>query len=104
MWALLHAYRWEYIIAMIVNVIVSGFELSTPFIMKALIDYLQYPEGTTNEQGFLLVGLLVSIQVVSTITRNNLLYYQRMTGVKAQSALNSFIYEKQFRISAATNK
>lgn len=89
---------------MIVNVIVSGFELSTPFIMMALINYLQYPEGTTNEQGYLLVGLLILIQVVSTITRNNLLYYQRMTGVKAQAALNSFIYEKQFRISAATNK
>jgi len=52
----------------------------------------------------MLLSILILSQGVSFFIREQLTYYQRMTGYKATNALIAMILEKQFRISPATNK
>jgi ABC-type multidrug transport system fused ATPase/permease subunit len=64
--AVLHAFRKEYLIAMCISVVSSGFELSTPFIIKAIIDFIQDPT-LSNVHGFSLILLLIITQTVSYV-------------------------------------
>lgn len=54
--------------------------------------------------GVWLVLLLISTQLVAYIMSEHLVLYQRMTGVKSTNAMIALIYEKQFKISTASNK
>ncbi len=52
----------------------------------------------------MLVVTLVLTQGLSYIIIEHLKLYQRMIGVKSTNALIAMIYEKQLRVTTATNK
>jgi hypothetical protein len=50
------------------------------------------------------VGLLILTQSLYYIVSEHLDFYQRMIGVRSTNAMIALIYEKQLKISSATNK
>ena len=52
----------------------------------------------------LLIFLLVLTQGIAYFMSEHIQFYQRMIGVKTTNALIAMIYEKQLKISSATNK
>jgi len=73
-----------------------------------LIDFIAAaddPDVVQNTMdGIWLVILLISAQLIAYIMSEHLVLYQRMTGVKSTNAMIALIYEKQFKISSASNK
>ncbi|CDW86515.1 atp-binding cassette superfamily [Stylonychia lemnae] len=101
--AVLHAYRYEYFIAVIFNLVVTSIEISSPLLIKRIIDYIQDPD---EEQyiGFLLVTTLIVTQGFKYILSDHLDYYQRLIGVRSTNAMIALIYNKTLKVSSATNK
>ena len=50
------------------------------------------------------MGLLILTQSFYYIVSEHLDFYQRMIGVRSTNAMIALIYEKQLKISSATNK
>jgi len=88
---------------MVLNCFVAALQLSTPFLLQRIIVFIQDQEEDTGF-GLMLVGLLVLIQAVAYMITEHLRLYQRMIGCKSTNAMIALIYEKQFKISSATNK
>lgn len=85
------------------NVFIALLQVSSPFILHRLIEFIKYQNEDT-AGGITLVVLLVSIQGVVYFISEHLKLYQRMIGVKSTNAMIAMIYEKQFKITSSTNK
>jgi hypothetical protein len=85
--------------------IAAMFSYISPFIVKEIIDFLQGKDpGMDNNYCFQLMGILVGSQFISYILSEHMLYYQIMIGAKSTNNLISLVYQKQLRLSQATNK
>ena len=85
--------------------IAAMFSYISPFIVKMIIDFL---EGKAPEEDnaycYKLMGVLVGSQFFSYILSEHMLYYQIMIGAQSTNNLISLVYQKQLRLSQATNK
>ena len=75
----------------------------SPFILKALIDFIK-DQRESDFEGVMLVVLLAVTQGLGYVISEHLTFYSRMTGVQTTNAMVALIYDKMFRISSATNK
>jgi ABC-type multidrug transport system fused ATPase/permease subunit len=80
-------------LALLLNFISSGLDLSSPFFVKRLIDFISNKEEDT-WLGLMLVALLVLTQIISYFINEHINFYQKMIGVKSTNALISYIYKK----------
>jgi len=101
--AVFSALKGEFYYATFWQLIVTFLQLASPFLIKAIINFIQQKETDTT-WGIILLSTLMVSQGISYFIREHLTLYQRMTGYKATNALIAMILDKQFRISAATNK
>ena len=101
--AVMKAYRREYCISTFFAMLVCCLQIVSPFLLKALIDYIKMRSESTIE-GLILVGLLALSQGMVYIVQDHVTFYSRMTGVKSTNAMIAVIYDKMFKISSATNK
>lgn len=83
--------------------IVACLQVSSPFILHRLIEFIKFQKDDT-AGGITLVALLVGTQGLSYFIGEHLKLYQRMIGVKSTNAMIAMIYAKQFRITSSTNK
>jgi hypothetical protein len=58
-WAVMHAFKHEYKVAMFWNIIVAVLQVSSPFILHRLIEFIKFQKQDTSG-GMTLVGLLVA--------------------------------------------
>eukprot|EP00347_Sterkiella_histriomuscorum_P019725 403340529 len=101
--AVIHAYRYEYLIAVFFNLLITAAEISTPFLVKRIIEFIQSTDDDVG-YGFGLVSILVVTQGLQYIINDHIDYYQRLIGVRSTNALISMIYKKILKVSSATNK
>ncbi len=85
------------------NIIVALLQVSSPFILHRLIEFIKFQKQDTGG-GMTLVGLLVATQGASYFLSEHLKLYQRMIGVKSTNAMIALIYSKQFKVTSSTNK
>lgn len=85
------------------NFISSCLDLSSPFFIKRIIDFVTNKEEDTSF-GLMLVMFLVLTKFLSYLILEHLTFYQTTMGIKSTNALISYIYRKQLKISSATNK
>lgn len=97
------AFRREYLNAVFWNVLVACLQVTSPFILHSLIEFIKSQDADT-AAGVTLVVLLVGIQSCCYFISEHLKLYQRMIGVKSTNAMIAMIYAKQFRITSSTNK
>lgn len=90
-------------IATILNLIVTGLEIASPFLIKRTIEFIQDPEENV-WIGISLITALVISQSILYVIVDHIDYYQRIIGVKSTNALISMIYKKSLKVSNATNK
>lgn len=81
----------------------GAFSYASPFIVNMIIDFLKDPEGDV-EYGFQLLGILIATQFFAYMITEQMYFYQCNLANKCTSSLKSMIYQKQLRLSAATNK
>ena len=79
------------------------FSYAAPFLINMIIDFVKDPKAD-NEYGFKLLGILIVTQLFAYIINEHMLFYQILIGTKSSNALISMIYQKQLRLSSATNK
>ena len=101
--AVLRAYKREYAITTSLAMFVCCLQIVSPFILKALIDYINDRRESTFE-GIMFVVLLVLSQGLVYIINEHLTFYSRITGNQTTNAMIAMIYDKMFKISKATNK
>ena len=101
--AVLRAYRWEYTVAVLWNLLVAALQLISPFLLRRLILFIRNREDETFN-GIMLVLLLSLSQGMAYLITEHIAFYARMTGCKSTNAMIAMIYDKTFRISSATNK
>ena len=84
--AVVAAFKWEYIKIIIINLIVTGLNLISPYLISMIIEYIETkdqkirpPKLTT---GLLYVGMLVLSQLMFYSVSEHLEYYQKVVGVK----------------------
>jgi ABC-type multidrug transport system fused ATPase/permease subunit len=95
----------QYIIAFLVNMVMTALYLSSPILIKRIITFLESdPETSPKEEGLILVGLLIASQFISRMIDEHLSRYQRMIGVQSTNAMVALIYSKELKVSSATNK
>lgn len=104
--SILLAYKWEYLIAFTFCMVGAMFSYISPFIVQMIIEFLQGKAGPglDNTYCYKLMGILVGSQFFSYILSEHMLYYQMMIGSQSTNNLISLIYQKQLRLSQATNK
>lgn len=85
--------------------IVTALNLSSPILIKRIITFLESDPATNpNEEGLILVGLLIASQFLTRMIDEHLGFYQRMIGVQSTNAMVALIYTKELKVSSATNK
>mmetsp|Transcript_17853 Transcript_17853/g.30300 ORF Transcript_17853/g.30300 Transcript_17853/m.30300 type:complete len:578 (+) Transcript_17853:575-2308(+) len=121
--AVFRSFQREYIIIVLMNAIQATLQMSSPFVIKPLIQYVKTGENAWDvhyfdppesgwlslltpekQYGLTLSLILVLTQAVSYLLSEQIQFKQSMIGSKSTNALVGLIYEKQFRISSATNK
>ena len=101
--AVLLAYRWEYTVAILWNLLIAALQLISPFLLRWLILFIRDRNDNTFE-GLVLVALLTLSQGLAYLIQEHIAFYARMTGCKSTNAMIAMIYDKTFKISSATNK
>jgi hypothetical protein len=84
----------EFFFALCLNFLLASLTLCSPFIVKALIDYIQ--DGSTDNglTGLMLLLLLITQQAISYIIESQIDFYQRMIGIKSTNAMIALIFRK----------
>ena len=101
--AVLRAYRWEYTVAVLWNLLVCALQIISPFVLRRLILFVRERAESTSE-GLVLVSLLTLSQGLAYVLSEHIVFYARMTGVKSTNAMIALICDKAFKVSSATNK
>ena len=120
--AVFSAFKKEYCLMIILNSLQSCFQMATPFVMMPLVQYIKTGENAwgveyldtkdtwlgfltpERQYGLTLALIFTLIQSGTYFISENVMFEQSMLGCKATNALIGLIYDKQFKISAATNK
>ena len=97
-WAVLSAYKWEFTVAIFWNNLVAALQLSTPFLLRRLIVFIQNQEEDTM-LGVYLVLILGGTQAAAYMMTEQVVFYARMTGSKATNALSALIFNKSLKVS-----
>jgi len=115
--ACLWSYKWQYMITMILTITSSILSLSSPFLIKPLIQYIKTGENVWSEQygieffdftgnkylewikqdmqyGICLALMFVLSQGFGYLVTENISFRQTMVGSKSANALIGLIYEK----------
>ena len=101
--AVLRAYRYEYIVAILWSFVVATLQLSSPFLLRKVIVFIRNQEDDTFT-GIMLVLLLSLTQGLAYLISEHINFYATMTGCISTNAMIAMIYDKTFKISSATNK
>ena len=104
--ALAATYKGEFFIAVFINFIVVWMQISIPFIINYLIEFMSSPP---EEDGGIWLGIgLVTAYIVSSwgsyIIDEQAEFLQQRLGDKAYAGLVVLIYQKTLKISPSTNK
>ncbi|KAK2997380.1 hypothetical protein RJ639_025805 [Escallonia herrerae] len=70
-----------------------------PLLLYAFVNYSNNETENTN-QGLMLVGFLVVIKVVESLSHRHFFFNSRRTGMKMRSALMVAVYQKQLKLSS----
>lgn len=79
------------------------FSYAAPLLVSMIIEFFKDPEGEVT-YGFKLLGVLICSQFIAYVVNEQMCFYQYQLGIKSSNALISMIYQKQLRLSGATNK
>ena len=84
----------EYLIALLINVLTTMLNLSSPYLIKHIIDFINTDEDRPVSEGLTYVALLVASQSMYYLISEHQDFWQRMIGVKSTNAMISLIYQK----------
>ncbi|TNV86168.1 hypothetical protein FGO68_gene2272 [Halteria grandinella] len=101
------AFKSDYLMIIAINLLCTSLNLMSPFLINMIIRFIETkdePNGPPLSEGFQYVGMLVISQGLYYLINEQLYFYQYQIGVKTQNAMIGMIYQKQLRISNATNK
>lgn len=119
------SFKLQYLYLMGLNALGSLLQISSPFIIAPLIDFVKDGENAwadhisfvdtsgnkwfeyltpERQYGMSLALILVATQGTSYLLSENIGFKQSFVGSKSTNALIALIYEKQFKLSPATNK
>ncbi|KAK9676888.1 hypothetical protein RND81_11G107900 [Saponaria officinalis] len=72
----------------------------SPLLLYAFVNYSKQ-EDENLTQGLMLVGCMVIVKLIESISQRQWIFYGRRTGMKMRSALMVAIYEKQLKLSSS---
>ncbi|GAB2293395.1 hypothetical protein Dimus_027594 [Dionaea muscipula] len=72
----------------------------TPLLLYAFVKYSDKSEGNLGE-GLILLGYLVGIKVIESLSQRQWFFWARRTGMRIRSALMVAVYQKQLRLSSS---
>jgi ATP-binding cassette subfamily C (CFTR/MRP) protein 1 len=105
--ALMRTYKKPFIYAMLVNLFQVGVDIATPFMLFAIINFMQStPEegGRGVGYGIFLISLYLVLDLIAKILSQQGNYLQGILGAKAYTGVVAICYNKVLRCSSATNK
>lgn len=101
--AVLYTFKKEFAVAFGSCLVGTMLSFLSPFIINMIITFLE-SKNPDSIYGFQLLGILIATQLVSYLIFQHVLFYQCMIGVRSTNALIAMIYQKQLKLTAATNK
>lgn len=99
LWAILKVYWKEIVLAGILAFLRAVAVSSTPLLLFAFISYCS-SETKNLDKGLILVGLLVLVKIVDSLSYRNFYFYSKRIGMRIRSALMVAIYKKQLKLSS----
>ena len=104
--ALMRTYWVPFLYAFIINFFQVLLEISIPFVLKEIIEFLQSSGDGKKpiEHGIIFIGIYLLIDLVSKLLSQQGNYLQGLLGAKAYTGAVALWYNKILRLSSATNK
>ena len=104
--ALVATYYKEFLFAFLFNFIYVVMQISMPFLIIRIIDFMSTPSG---EDGGILYGIgivsaYIFVSCSTFLLDEHAIFLQTLLGVQAYSGLVTLIYEKILKITPSTNK
>ena len=104
--AMIRTYRFHFFMAFVINFFQVVLEISVPFMLKEIIEFMQSAKDNTRPlwEGIVLIGGYFVIDFVSKALSQQGNYVQGLLGSKAYTSVVALWYNKILRWSSATNK
>ncbi|XP_042048232.1 ABC transporter C family member 8-like isoform X2 [Salvia splendens] len=97
-WAIARVYWKCMVVAGICLLLRTVCVVATPLFLYAFVNYSNLEEKDL-EKGVFLVGLLVVLKVVESLSNRQFYFYSRRIGMRMRSALMVAVYQKQLKLS-----
>lgn len=98
-WAITRVYWKNMIIAGLCALLRSISVVVTPLMLYAFVSYSNLKEKDL-KKGVLLVGILIVIKVVESLSYRQFFFYSRRIGMRMRSSLMVAVYQKQLKLSS----
>lgn len=98
-WAMARVYWKDMVIAASCECIRTIAVVVSPLLLFAFVSYSKL-EHKNLENGIFLVGVLVVIKVVESLSNRHFYFYSRRIGMRMRSALMVAVYQKQLKLSS----
>ncbi|KAL8458021.1 hypothetical protein ACS0TY_035774 [Phlomoides rotata] len=98
-WAITRVYWKNMIIAGLCALLRSISVVVTPLMLYAFVNYSNLEDKNLKE-GFMLVGFLIVIKVVESLSYRQFFFYSRRIGMRMRSSLMVAVYQKQLKLSS----
>lgn len=98
--ALARTYMRPFVLAMLVNLVQVGVDIGTPFMLYAIITFMQTPQdegGRGIGYGIFLIALYLFLDLVAKLLSQQGNYLQGILGAKAYTGVVGICYNKVLR-------
>lgn len=104
--ALAKTYRRVFLLAVLINFFQVCIEMTVPFMLKEIIQFMQTPTEETKGLGYgiFLIALYLLFDLISKLLSQQGNYMQGILGAKAYTGVVAITYNKVLKCSSATNK
>lgn len=103
MWALAQTFKWEFATFYGVEAFLSCLRLQEPLAVQKMVTILQAENGDPWE-GMRVLLFMIACQMTESVIGHQIHFRNCDLGHTAYRAMNSVVYNKQLRLSAATSK
>lgn len=98
-WAITRVYWKSMVLAGICALLRTIAVVATPLLLYAFVSYSNLEKKNLKE-GVFLVGLLVVLKVVESLSHRQFYFYSRRIGMRMRSSLMVAVYQKQLKLSS----
>lgn len=104
LFALARCYKKEMILVGFYALLKSISIAVSPLILQAFVWYSNLPNRSSNRTGLLLVGSLLIVKVVESLSQRHWFFNSRRFGMRMRSSIMTALYQKELRISSSARR